>query len=116
MTDYVTITADAPMGRTGAIKLFDEPSFEGMRRAGRLAAEVLDMLVPHVVPGAETQALDEMTRDHIVRAAGVPATPGYRGYTTSSSISINHVLCHSIHCTNTPQKAAYVNVAGTTIH
>src|SRR3546814_8237471 len=63
MTDYVTITADAPMGRTGAIKLFDEPSFEGMRRAGRLAAEVLDMLVPHVVPGVETQALDEMIRD-----------------------------------------------------
>src|SRR3546814_14225861 len=84
MTDYVTITADAPMGRTGAIKLFDEPSFEGMRRAGRLAAEVLDMLVPHVVPGVETQALDEMIRDHIVRAGGVPATLGFRGYTHSS--------------------------------
>src|SRR3546814_12877421 len=90
MTDYVTSTADAPMGRTGAIKLFDEPSFEGMRRAERLAAEVLDMLVPHVVPGVETQALDEMIRDHIVRAGAVPATLGYRGYTPSSCTSLNH--------------------------
>src|SRR3546814_13942934 len=96
MTDYVTITADAPMGRTGAIKLFDEPSFEGMRRAGRLAAEVLDMLVPHVVPGVETQALDELIRDHIVRAGGVPATLGYRGYPHSTCHPTKHVVCPGI--------------------
>src|SRR3546814_13924631 len=94
------------MGRTGAIKLFDEPSFEGMRRAGRLAAEVLDMLVPHVVPGVETQALDEMIRAHIVRAGGVTATLGYRGYTHSSCISINHVLCPGIPSSKNPTKAS----------
>src|SRR3546814_15953451 len=104
MTDYVTSTADAPMGRTGAIKLFDEPSFEGMRRAVRPAAEVLDMLVPHVVPGVETQALDEMIRDHIVRAGGVPATLGYRGYTPSSCISINHVISHGLPTTSEPRR------------
>ena len=78
MTDYVTVTDDAPLTRTGAIKLHDEAGFEGMRRAGRLAAEVLDMVVPHVVPGVETQALDDMIREHIVRAGAAPATLGYR--------------------------------------
>src|SRR3546814_19930311 len=95
--------------------LFDEPSFEGRRRAGRLAAEVLDMLVPHVVPGVETQALDEMIRDHIVRAGGVPATLGYRGYTHSSCISINHVVCHGIPSSQTLKKGDIVNVDVTPI-
>src|SRR3546814_15599484 len=95
--------------------LFDEPSFEGRRRAGRLAAEVLDMLVPHVVPGVETQALDEMIRDHIVRAGGVPATLGYRGYTHSSCISINHVVCPGIPSSKTLKQGDIVNVDVTPI-
>ncbi|HVI99822.1 MAG TPA: type I methionyl aminopeptidase [Sphingomonas sp.] len=110
MTDYVTVTADAPMERTGAIKLYGQDAFEGMRRAGQLAAEVLDLIVPHVVPGVETQALDDMIREHIVRAGGVPATLGYRGYTHSSCISINHVVCHGIPGPKTLKKGDIVNV------
>ncbi len=115
MTDYMTVTADAPMARTGAIKLYDEAAFEGMRRAGRLAAEVLDMLVPHIVPGVETQALDDMIRAYITRAGGVPATLGYRGYTHSSCISINHVVCHGIPGSKTLKKGDIVNVDVTPI-
>ena len=115
MTDYVTVAADAPMARTGAIKLHDEAGFEGMRRAGRLAAEVLDMVVPHVVPGVETQALDDMIREHIVRAGGVPATLGYRGYTHSSCISINHVVCHGIPSNRTLKDGDIVNIDVTPI-
>ena len=92
----MTVTDDAPLARTGAIKLHDAAAFEGMRRAGRIAAETLDMLAPHVVPGVTTQALDDMIRDFMVKAGGVPATLGYRGYTHSSCISINHVVCHGI--------------------
>jgi methionyl aminopeptidase len=115
MTDYVTVAADAPLGRTGAIKLHDETGFEGMRRAGRLAAEVLDMLVPHVVPGVETQALDDMVREFIVRAGGVPATLGYRGYTHSCCISINHVVCHGIPGSRTLKDGDIVNIDVTPI-
>jgi methionyl aminopeptidase len=115
MTDYVTVTDDAPLARTGAIKLHDESGFEGMRRAGRLAAEVLDMVVPHVVPGVETQALDEMIRNYIVRAGGVPATLGYRGYTHSSCISINHVVCHGIPSNRTLKDGDIVNIDVTPI-
>ena len=67
-----------------------------MRRAGRLAAEILDALVPHVVPGVTTQELDDIVHRMTVEGGGVPATLGYRGYTKSCCISINHVVCHGI--------------------
>jgi len=94
MTDY--ITDDAPLARTGAIRLHGEEGFAGMRAAGRLAAETLDMIAPHVVPGVTTAALDDMIRRFIADRGGVPATLGYRGYTHSCCISINHVVCHGI--------------------
>jgi methionyl aminopeptidase len=97
MTQYITVAAeDRTEARNGIIKLHGADAFEGMRRAGRLAAEILDALVPHVVPGASTQALDDMVRQHMLRAGAVPATLGYRGYTKSCCISINHVVCHGI--------------------
>jgi methionyl aminopeptidase len=67
-----------------------------MRRAGRLAAEILDELAKHVVPGVSTQELDDIVYRMSVEGGGVPATLGYRGYTKSSCISINHVVCHGI--------------------
>jgi len=67
-----------------------------MRRAGRLAAEILDALAPHVVPGVLTEELDEIVYRMTLEGGGVPATLGYRGYTKSSCISINHVVCHGI--------------------
>ncbi|MFM9828082.1 MAG: M24 family metallopeptidase, partial [Sphingomonas sp.] len=97
MTEYLMVTnADTPMARTGAIKLHGPEGFDGMRRAGTLAAATLDMLVPHVVPGVTTGALDDLVREFIVAGGGVPATLGYRGYTHSCCISINHVVCHGI--------------------
>ena len=53
--------------RTGEIKIHTHPGdFEGMRRAGRIAAECLDMLVPHVVPGVSTEHLDKLAREFIL--------------------------------------------------
>ncbi len=96
MTEYVTVTADMPQARSHAIKLHGPEGFEGMRKAGRLAAEILDALVPHVVPGVTTQELDDIVRQLTIAAGAVPATLGYRGYTHSCCISINHVVCHGI--------------------
>ncbi|MFV0474610.1 MAG: type I methionyl aminopeptidase, partial [Pikeienuella sp.] len=78
------------------IRLHSREDFDGMRAAGRLAAEVLDMIAEHVQPGATTGALDDLIHAHILAAGAVPATLGYRGYTKSSCISINHVVCHGI--------------------
>ncbi|WP_010216078.1 type I methionyl aminopeptidase [Sphingomonas sp. PAMC 26621] len=115
MTDYVTVTADAPMGRTGAIKLNGRDAFDGMLAAGQLAAETLDMIVPHMVPGMATAELDAMIRRFITDRGGIPATLGYRGYTHSSCISINHVVCHGIPSQKTLKTGDIVNVDVTPI-
>jgi methionyl aminopeptidase len=96
MVEYVSIAADAPVSRNGSIKLYGPDGFEGMRRAGLLAAELLDALVPHVVPGVTTQELDDIVRELTLKGGGVPATLNYRGYAHSCCTSINHVVCHGI--------------------
>jgi len=78
------------------IKIHAPEDFDGMRKAGRLAAEVLDMLVPLVKPGVTTEQLDKICHDHIVAQGAVPAPLGYRGYPKSICTSINHVVCHGI--------------------
>ncbi|MBB3347391.1 MULTISPECIES: type I methionyl aminopeptidase [Sphingomonas] len=115
MTDYVTVTSDAPHGRTGAIKLHGRDAFDGMHKAGRLAAETLDMLVPHMVPGVTTAALDRLIYDFILAGGGVPATLGYRGYAHSTCISINHVVCHGIPADKPLKSGDIVNVDVTPI-
>ena len=110
MTEYVTVTADAPEGRTGAIKLHGPDAFAGMRKAGRLVAETLDMLVPHMVPGVSTGEIDRLVYDFVTARGSVPATLGYRGYTHSSCISINHVVCHGIPGDKTLKSGDIVNV------
>jgi methionyl aminopeptidase len=70
---------------------------EKMRAAGRLAAEVLDMIGPHVVPGVTTEELDRICHDHIVNVQkAVPANVGYRGFPKTICSSVNHVVCHGI--------------------
>jgi len=74
----------------------------GMRVAGRLASEVLDLLTPHIKPGVTTLALDRIAYEHMVNIQGtVPATlnyapPGYPPYPASLCASINHEVCHGI--------------------
>ena len=115
MTEYVTASSDVPDARTGAIKLHGPAAFAGMRAAGRLAAETLDMIVPHMVPGATTGEIDKLIYDFIGDRGGVPATLGYRGYEHSSCISINHVVCHGIPGEKTLKDGDIVNVDVTPI-
>jgi len=98
MTQYITVAVDDDRAesRNGVIKLHGPEAFEGMRRAGRLAAEILDALAPLVVPGITTEALDDIVYRLTLEGGGVPATLGYRGYPKSCCISINHVVCHGI--------------------
>jgi methionyl aminopeptidase len=70
---------------------------EKMRVAGRLAAEVLEMLVPHVKPGVTTEELDRLAYDYIVDVQkAVPANVGYKGFPKTLCTSVNHVICHGI--------------------
>ena len=77
-------------------KIHAPEDFAAMRRAGRLAAEVLDFIAPHVVPGVTTGELDRLCHDLIRENGAVPAPLGYRGFPKSICTSVNHVVCHGI--------------------
>ena len=101
--------------RTGQIKLHKPEDFEGMRRAGRLVAECLDMLTPHVVPGVLTDDLDRLAREFTLDNGGLPACLGYRGYTKTLCISPNHVVCHGIPGERTLRDGDIVNIDHTVV-
>jgi len=70
---------------------------EKMRVAGRLAADVLEMIAPHVKPGVTTDELDQICYDYIVDVQkAIPANVGYKGFPKTICTSVNHVICHGI--------------------
>ncbi len=107
--------AQAPLRKTGQIKLYGAAAFEGMRRAGRLVADCLDMLTAEVKPGVPTERLDrrvfEFARDH----GAMPATLMYRGYRKATCTSINHVVCHGIPSEKPLREGDIVNIDVTLI-
>ena len=78
------------------ITIHEPEDFAGMRAAGRLAAETLDMIADHVRPGVTTGTLDRLCHEFITAHNAVPAPLNYRGYPKSICTSINHVVCHGI--------------------
>ena len=110
MTEYQHVTADMSVYRDGTIKLHGPEGFEGMRKAGRLAAEILDAMAALVRPGVSTEEIDRVVREMTLDGGAVPATLGYRGYTHSCCISINHVVCHGIPSPKTVRDGDVVNI------
>ena len=82
--------------RTSEIRIHDEDAFEGMRAAGRLVAEALDMIGEYVKPGVTTGELDDRIREFTLDHGAIPACLGYKGYEKTICTSINHVVCHGI--------------------
>ncbi|MDX9863027.1 MAG: type I methionyl aminopeptidase [Rhodospirillales bacterium] len=79
-----------------SIKIHGPEAFAGMRQAGRLAAQTLDMIAPHVKPGVSTEEIDTRCHEFIVAHGAVPAPLNYRGFPKSTCTSVNHVVCHGI--------------------
>ena len=110
---YVDATV-APPRKTGQIKLHGPAAFEGMRKAGRLVAECLDMLTGEIKPGMPTERLDRLVFEFGDHNA-IPATLMYRGYRRSTCTSINHVVCHGIPGEKPLKEGDIVNVDVTLI-
>jgi methionyl aminopeptidase len=100
----------APQRKTGQIKIHGPAAFDGMRRAGRLAAECLDFLTEHVRPGVTTEKIDRMIFDYGMDHDALPATLMYRGYRKSSCTSVNYVVCHGIPNDKALREGDIVNV------
>ncbi|MEM7507220.1 MAG: type I methionyl aminopeptidase [Pseudomonadota bacterium] len=97
------------------IRLYAPGDFAGMRVAGRLAAECLDMIGPFVVPGVRTEELDQRIQAFVEAADATSATIGYRGYQHASCISVNHVVCHGIPGAKTLRDGDILNIDVTVI-
>ncbi|MDR1476949.1 MAG: type I methionyl aminopeptidase [Rickettsiales bacterium] len=83
--------------------IYSKEDFEGLRRAGRAAAETLDFVTGYVMAGVSTYDLDKLVAEHTKRQGGTCAPLDYHGYPKSCCISINDVICHGI-----PDKATYL--------
>ena len=98
------------------ISIKNAEEIEKMRQAGRLAAEVLEMIGDHVRPGVTTDALDRLCHDYIVDHQGaIPAPLNYRGFPRSICTSVNNQVCHGIPGNKTLKKGDIINIDVTVI-
>jgi methionyl aminopeptidase len=100
---------------SNGIQLHGEAGFKGMRKAGLLAAQVLDYITEYVVPGVTTEKLDQLCHDFILEHNAVPAPLNYKGFPKSICTSINHVVCHGIPGMKKLQNGDIVNIDVTVI-
>lgn len=99
-----------------AINIKTPEQIEKMRVAGRLAADVLDMIKPHVVAGITTDALDIICHDYIVKEQqAIPAPLDYHGFPKSICTSVNHQVCHGIPSNKKLKKGDIINIDITVI-
>lgn len=90
---------------------------EKMRIAGRMAAEVLEMIGDYIKPGVSTEEIDKICHDYITQEQkAIPACLGYRGFPKSICTSVNHVVCHGIPSRKKLKKGDIVNVDVTVIY
>ena len=86
------------------VPIYRSEDFVGLRRAGQLAAQILDSITPYVIPGVSTGELDRICHNLIADHGAMPAPLNYRGYPKSICTSVNHVVCHGI-----PSDKRYLN-------
>ena len=95
--------------------IHNSEDFEGMRKAGNLAAKTLDLLTNHVKPGASTAELDRIAFDFIDANNGFIAPLFYKGFPKSICTSLNHVICHGIPSNRVLESGDIVNIDVTVI-
>jgi methionyl aminopeptidase len=113
MTDNKTKENVYPEERS--IKIHTAKDYDGMRSAGRMAAETLDMLVPLVKPGITTEDINTLVHEYTLQHGGTPAPLGYRGFPKSVCTSVNHVVCHGIPSNKILKDGDVINIDVTTI-
>lgn len=92
------------------IILHPPADFEGMRKAGHLAAQTLDFITPYVKEGVTTQKLNDLCHEFIISHKATPAPLGYRGFPRSICTSVNHVVCHGIPGSRKLQSGDILNI------
>ena len=101
--------------RNEPVTIHDEEGFAGMRKAGRLAAETLDFITPHIKAGVTTLELNDLCHQFITDHSAIPAPLDYKGFPKATCISVNHVVCHGIPSEKTLHHGDILNIDITTI-
>ena len=101
--------------RNEPVTIHDEEGFAGMRKAGRLAAETLDFITPHIKAGVTTLELNDLCHQFITDHGAIPAPLDYKGFPKATCISVNHVVCHGIPSEKTLHDGDILNIDITTI-
>lgn len=97
------------------IRLKDAQDVEGIRRAGRLVVDTLDLVENHIRPGIRTDDINKLVHEFTVKHGATPAPLNYRGYPKSVCVSINEVICHGIPNDRVLRDGDIVNVDVTSI-
>lgn len=103
------------MKKNADITIHTAADMQGMRKAGQLAATILDELAERVQPGVTTQALNDYAHMRITQAGAIPAPLNYRGFPKSICTSVNHVVCHGIPDDKALRSGDIVNIDVTVI-
>lgn len=99
----------------GEIIIHGQEGYDGMRRAGKLAAEILDYITDFVIPGVTTEKLNDLCHQRIIEEGAIPAPLNYRGFPKSICTSVNHVVCHGIPGDKTLKDGDIINIDVTVI-
>jgi methionyl aminopeptidase len=91
-----TQPSDLQYAKKHRIRIKTPEQIEGIRRAGQLVIETLDLAAPHIRPGVTTDEINTMVHDFTIRHGAIPAPLNYRGFPKSVCVSINEVICHGI--------------------
>jgi methionyl aminopeptidase len=105
----------AAYARKYKVRLKDEKAVEGIRIAGRLVLETLDLVEAVIHPGTVTDVINTLVHEHTVKNGGIPAPLNYRGFPKSVCVSVNEVICHGIPGERELREGDIVNVDITTI-
>jgi len=106
---------DVQYAKRNRIRIKTPEQIEGIRRAGRLVIETLQMVGPHIKPGTVTETINTLVHDFTVHHNAVPAPLNYRGFPKSVCVSINEVICHGIPGGRVLEEGDIVNVDVTSI-
>jgi methionyl aminopeptidase len=112
MSNQLRVSEQKPEAQ---VPIHGAEAFAGMRKAGRLAAEVLDMITEHVQPGVATGELDRRCHAFILERGATPAPLNYRGYPKPTCISVNHEVCHGIPSERRLQEGDILNIDVTVV-
>jgi methionyl aminopeptidase len=113
----VNVTADLKerYARQYRIRFKSPEDIEGIRRAGRLVVETLDLVAPRICPGITTDEINTWVHEFTVQNGAIPAPLNYRGFPKSVCVSVNEVICHGIPGERRLEDGDIVNVDVTSI-